>query len=548
MAEILPSNWRELALAGRWSPESDTLAMLQALPEGLTVFHSLGWTQAGADYTRFGEIDFCILNREGRVLVVEQKNGLLEEREGDLVKEYGDARRNVAKQIRRSVEGLQQKFKAARSGQGVLQIDYLFYCPDYRIARLNAVGLDAARIVDARARDRLAARIVEILGNPPSGSGAHYTAVREFLLNRYELVPDVNAFIAGYEAAYSRISGGLARWARRLRFEPFRLRVTGCAGSGKTQLAMAEYRAALARGRRPLLVCFNHPLAQRLRAIAPPGGTITTFHALCEQWVRAFGAAPDFADPDPALWDRLVDWARRLPAPPGLACDTLIVDEGQDLPQEWADLMLRLAGPGARVLWLEDPLQNLYARPGAELPGFVGMEVRLNHRSPKAIQAALDRLLGAEAGIECANPLPGFDLEIHTYRDDEDLCRVTGARIGELIGRGFRRRNIALVSARGMAGSVLARTASLGPFGLRRFTGAYDADGRQCFTPGDIAFETVYRFKGQQAPAVVFAEIDFETFDEAALRRLYCGMTRASLALELVMSERAAAVLIDRLG
>ena len=56
----------------------------------------------------------------------------------------------------------------------------------------------------------------------------------------------------------------------------------------------------------------------------------------------------------------------------------------------------------------------------------------------------------------------------------------------------------------------------------------------------------MFRFKGQSAPAVVFSEIDFERFDESAMRRLFVGATRASMKLVLVMSERAARQLLER--
>ena len=52
----------------------------------------------------------------------------------------------------------------------------------------------------------------------------------------------------------------------------------------------------------------------------------------------------------------------------------------------------------------------------------------------------------------------------------------------------------------------------------------------------------------QAAPAVVFAEIDFEELDDRALRKLFVGATRAMMKLVLVLSERSAAKLLERLG
>ena len=39
--------------------------------------------------------------------------------------------------------------------------------------------------------------------------------------------------------------------------------------------------------------------------------------------------------------------------------------------------------------------------------------------------------------------------------------------------------------------------------------------------------ESVYRFKGQAAPAVILTEIDFEVLDDKAVRKLFVGATRA---------------------
>jgi hypothetical protein len=57
----------------------------------------------------------------------------------------------------------------------------------------------------------------------------------------------------------------------------------------------------------------------------------------------------------------------------------------------------------------------------------------------------------------------------------------------------------------------------------------------------------VHRFKGRAVPCVVFTEIDFDTLDDAAMRRLFVGATRATMKLTLVVSEQSAKVLLDRL-
>jgi len=52
--------------------------------------------------------------------------------------------------------------------------------------------------------------------------------------------------------------------------------------------------------------------------------------------------------------------------------------------------------------------------------------------------------------------------------------------------------------------------------------------------------ETLYRFKGQSAPAVILCEIDFGQVSDVERRKLFVGMTRAQVRLECVLSKRAA--------
>lgn len=55
-------------------------------------------------------------------------------------------------------------------------------------------------------------------------------------------------------------------------------------------------------------------------------------------------------------------------------------------------------------------------------------------------------------------------------------------------------------------------------------------------TPGKLLFESVRRFKGQQAPAIVLVDIDPTPEKEEAFKRLlYSGMTRATVRLELLV-------------
>lgn len=544
MAKILPDGWKALeGLSFAQQREIETLQVLEkALPKGYTVYHSVHWSTVEHRYAIFGEVDFVVVNRLGNLLLIEQKSGLLEETPEGLAKSYLGKTKSVSFQMARTRDALLSKLRS-RPPTSHIQVDSLLYCPHYTVKNALTAGISPERIVDNRRKDGLCRIIEEIL---PLGEEADARAVHRFLSDVLQLEMSAGALIGEARQLVTRVSGGLAHWARQIEMEPFRLRVSGTAGSGKTQLALAEYRAAIEAGKRPMYVCYNRPLADAMEQIVPSGGWVGTFHMLAETIMRAAGEVPDFAKAN--AFDRLVERAAALPVPENLRCDTLIVDEGQDWLPEWSTLVLRLANDSARGIWLEDPMQNLYNRVPVELPGWVRLRARSNYRSPRSIVRFLQQILPEMTDIEAASPLDASEVEILTYADKSELLQQVKLGIKSCFSEGFRSGDVAVLSYHGRDSSHVMRHDRLGDFTFRSFSGSYDLLQRPIFSPGEILLESVMRFKGQSAPAIVFVEIDFAALDDKALRRLFVGATRATMKLVLVLSNEAAAALLARMN
>ena len=281
MARLIPDDWKSLAATGAAERERETLAALEhALPDSYTVYHGVHWTRADQAFSVFGEAAFVVVSPAGRVLLIEQKAGFLRETPKGLVKVYLQKERNVPIQLARTQETLHRRLTAAL-GAGVYGVEALLYCPDYSIRDASIAGVAADRIVDASRKAQLAQVILQILPEDdehfPNAPKLHH-----FLADELALTPDTSALVGQAGTLVTRLSGGLAAWARQLEFAPFRLRVTGTAGSGKTQLAVQAMRDAVAAGKRVLYVCFNRPLADYIARIAPPGAKIANYHQLCD--------------------------------------------------------------------------------------------------------------------------------------------------------------------------------------------------------------------------------------------------------------------------
>ncbi|MEA1053564.1 hypothetical protein U5801_27715, partial [Lamprobacter modestohalophilus] len=52
---------------------------------------------------------------------------------------------------------------------------------------------------------------------------------------------------------------------------------------------------ALQQGKRPLLLCFNRPLAERLRYLVKPGGWVDTWYGFCDHFLQTQGIQLDYA-------------------------------------------------------------------------------------------------------------------------------------------------------------------------------------------------------------------------------------------------------------
>lgn len=327
-----------------------------------------------------------------------------------------------------------------------------------------------------------------------------------------------------------------------IEMQPLRLWVLATAGNGKTLVARHFFDRCAARGGRPLLLCFNRPLAERLRHLVGPGGRVETWYGFCDQYLQSRGIRLDFSvlRGDPEFWIRVLrqveEEAIRTGPAEDWTFDTLIVDEAQDFEGDWFEVARLFLRDGADVLWLEDPNQNLRGVPALDPrgQGFVGYRSMLNYRSPERIARFIAAAL-PELPFTGANDLPGLGVGVTSYHDPAEQPRLAGRLVGRLLNERFPARDIAILSCRGMDGTAFKGIERVANHRLARFTGDYDLFGNQLYSQGQVLFDTVRRFKGQQAAAVILTDVDPrpERLPQE-LQILFCGMSRATVRLEIL--------------
>lgn len=461
-----------------------------------------------------------------------------------LAKRYDNAGpKLVAPQIHRNQDALRKQFD--RQTGHSLSIDYLFYCPDHRLHGAVGAGLATDRIVDAAEAERLPERIMALL--PPGTDSRHGALVRRFFENLFHLVPDIHAHVRAGEQAMARIpGGGLAGLVSAIEMAPMRLRVRGTAGSGKSVAALACAAREVAAGRHPLVVCFNRPLAEKLRAAAPQEVLVTTFHGLLDRFLASRGQSIDFSGMGrPGFWSEVQERVILETVPDDWRFDTLIVDEGQDFDADWLDILHLFLREAPHIVWFEDRSQDIrHGKAGGrdvegqfQSFGFVTFNAPGNYRTPQSIAVYIGDML-PDFPFEARSPLLGLGVGEHHCRTPDDIARKVGAIVTEHMKRGFRADDIVVLSLRGLGSATLADQAKAGTYTLARPAGTYDAHGNQLMDSGQIRFETIYRFKGQEAGAVIITDVppDLATQAEhsSARRLLFTALTRAHVRADVI--------------
>jgi hypothetical protein len=510
------------------------------LPDGFDVFHNIALHTLRGGRDAYGEIDIAVLSPAGCLLLMEVKAGPVVLRNGEIFKLYVDSECNVARQGHLQRVAMQNRLREA--GLATLVMSCLVL-PDYDLGDSQVISIPRDRIIDAARFGELVSTVQGWLGG--LHSEVDREALRRLLLNQFRVTPDLQVMRDQLQVTVRRLSDGLATWVPRIEAPSGVFRIQATAGSGKTQLALQLLDGAAAGGLSASYVCFNRPLADHVRRLASPKVQVVNYHELCFEHDRRKNGETGFS---PEAYQRMADAYVAASAGFAPTLDLLVIDEAQDFDSRWVESLCNRLKPGGRLYVLEDEAQRLYQQDGFELGDAVTIRCSDNFRSPRVICDVINALSLVTPPVRSLNPYPGEVPGIRTYGSDEELLAQVEAAVHALLARGFALSDIAVVSGRGREKSALLNRVVIGPWLTRRFTGEYDRNGEPRWSGGELLVESVYRYKGQSAPAVVVAEFDFAALDEAARRRLFVALTRAHMAVELVLSARAEHCLATAFG
>jgi hypothetical protein len=530
------------------SSELKVFTALKDLPKSYLVFYNTHWQKHNPYIgTTEGEADFIIAHPDKGIIVIEVKGGAIrydsefdkwysQDRQGDIheIKDpVGQGRRSHYKLIDdfRTIPGWPNNF---------VNMWHAVCFPDIVIREGQYLRADLPReqVIDKEDLDHIDEYVEKMFAyefgqnmaeNAPGQVGIQI--IERFLANSFEFSTPLGVEIEQEDEKLIELTEQQFR-ALSLLGDRHRAAIAGCAGSGKTMLAVRKAQQFAALDMNVLFVCFNKGLANYLESRLPDVN-VSTFHGLCENAAQQVHQRIDRSQDQTKLFTEvypqiLMDASEEM----GRVYDAIIVDEGQDFHENyWIALESLLKADGYFYVFFDDN-QNLF-HGASDFGGLISepaFPLTQNCRNTKLIHNLVKRFHNDPEKLLSYAP-DGRDPKFILCSDDHSVQRNLQKLLYQLIEEEHvNNQDLIILTSRSQDKSCIPAGSELGNFLL---VGHPPTDQYQ------VQVSSIYRFKGLEKRVVILAEIDKRITHDLEML-LYVGCSRARTHLIILHDESVA--------
>jgi len=508
------------------------------------VLHSLSWR--GMDRTwQQGECDFVILHQKLGLITIEAKPGTIRHDATGWKDSEGKAVKDPVQQAQQGMHNVQKflcKHVPGWSDQTVPHSFAVFLCGASAFRGRLPVSLHRDQLIFESDLEDLATTLERV---------KRVQVPRDVCLSREMIEQAVNALKPTFQFAQS-FSGHLETERRKLirltsqqsrllkiAETQDRLLIEGCAGCGKTLLAIERAVMFAKAGKRVLLLCYNLRLQQMLQQQVSthnlPGIDVFAFSELCEHLARTTGLSVDVPHDENLRSEyysvKCIEYLKQAidRGAKGMY-EAIVVDEGQDFQSEWWVLIEDLLpNPGVSPLYIfYDPDQNIFGR-DFQFPITRPFLLRENCRSTRSISDFIRRTLGREEismdGVPDGDPVLTWQPQ-----DDQGVTDRAADIVRRLVLEDkIQPSQICVVGRKRLKNSAFANCANLAGV---PFVGEEEHDGDS----RAIQYATIWRYKGLESDIVILTGFENQ-FTPETRKLFYTAASRAVLRLYVIYSQ-----------
>ena len=484
------------------------------------VFHSFDYVARGLYQKRWdGEIDFLLYHPEKGILILEVKGGSVSYRNGQWFQE--DRPMDPVGQARKNKYAVMNLLQESLNREIPLKFAHAVCFPSCGVQEvwpLEAQGLVLTG-PGLPYIEHFAAKVLEDTPLPSKLLGFNIlpAEILRVFSPFFEYGKKLSERIGIEEKQFFLFTEQQCAILAALEKFP-RLQIRGCAGSGKTIMALRKARNAARQGKSVLLLCYNQLLAEHLQKEVRdyPGITAAAFFEYCievmkipETQIAKYRRNPKlYSDVLPKVLQEYLDRT-------GLTYDAVVVDEGQDFSGAAWKVISRLAASDGDFYIFYDPDQNIF-NSELSLPDFGLPPVVLtrNCRNTKKIFEAITPYRSIPSEIMENSP-SGSDVIVRRG----DMRELLNAELERLVMvEQVPLQDIVVLGGHSLRNTSIGTVTKIGRFHLVERTAKIGAM--------EIAYFTYMKFKGCESKVVILLDVD-ENDRRWGKEGMYTAMSRA---------------------
>ena len=489
------------------------------LPDSWYVFHSFDYITRDLNRKIWdGEIDFLLYHPKQGILILEVKGGAISYRYGHWYQE--DRIIDPVEQAKRNKYAVMHLLQGNHKQNIPLKFAHAVCfpgCGSQEVWPPEAYGL----VLTADGLPFVESFVERLLADVQIPSGFSGMIPEEDILRiltpYFEYGKTLSEQIRVEERQFFRFTEQQCELLSALECFP-RLQIKGCAGSGKTIMALKKAQRLAAQGKQVLLLCYNQLLAKYLKRSVRDDLKITAaaFFDFCLEQLQVPADQVEKYSSDPRLYSIVLPkMLRDYLEHTFLSYDAVIVDEGQDFTKAAWDVISLLPNENGCFYIFYDPDQNIFSK-DLYLPDFGLPPVVLtkNCRNTKKIFEQLKPYRSEKSEIMESSP-SGSDVRVLSGNCRENLEKE--------LDRLVMQEQVPLQNIVILGGHSMEHTS----IGSDPVIGRYTIVNRPIVLGAkEISYYTYMKFKGCESKVIILLDVD-ESDPRWNSNGLYTAMSRA---------------------